>query len=135
MNRIRRIAAIAAVSTAVLTAVTAAVASAEPTDPACQGWCPYAAPSALRQDRTEQLLRQEQQQYMQQPVDEQPPLRQEQQYMQQQKWAEPADEAPVADATTGLSLWETVGLAALGAGVVAGGGVVLVRKYDEPRPA
>jgi hypothetical protein len=136
MNRIRRIAAIAAVSTAVLTAVTAAVASAEPTDPACQGWCPYAAPSALRQDRTEQLLRQEQQQYMQQPVDEQPPLRQEQQYMQQQKWGEPADEALVDDATTGLSPWEAVGLAALGAGVVAGGGVVFVRRYHhEPRPA
>jgi hypothetical protein len=135
MNRIRRIAAAAAVTTAVLTPVTAAGAYAEPTAPACRGWCPYAAPSTLTQDQTEQLLRQEQQQYMQQPVDEQPPLRQEQQYMQQQKWAEPADEAPVADATTGLSLWETVGLAALGAGVVAGGGVVLVRKYHEPRPA
>jgi hypothetical protein len=135
MNRIRRIAA-AAVSTAVLTPVTAAVAFAEPTFPACQGWCPYAGPSALTQDQTPLLLRREQRQYMQVPVDEPPPLRQEQEYMQQQRWAYPADEAPVADATTGLSPSEAVGLAALGAGVLAGGGVVLVRRYHhEPRPA
>ena len=136
MNRIRRIAAAAAVSTAVLTPVTAVGAYAEPTGPACQGWCPYTGPSALTQDQTPLLLRREQQQYMQVPVDEQPPLRQEQQYVQQQRWAYPADEAPVSDATTGLSPWETVGLAALGAGVLAGGGVVFVRRYhDEPRPA
>jgi hypothetical protein len=135
MNRIRRIAAAAAVSTAVFTPLTAVVASAEPTPPACRGWCPYAESSAQTRDQTKQLLRQEQQQYMQQPVDEQPLLRQEQQYTQQQKWAEPADEAPVADATTGLSPWETVGLAALGAGVLAAGGVVLVRQYHhEPHP-
>jgi hypothetical protein len=134
MNRIRRIAAAAAVSTAVLTPLTAAVASADPTPQACRGWCPYPYAEPFAQTQ-EQLLRQEQQQYMQQPVDEQPSLRQEQQYTQQQKWAEPADEAPVADATTGLSPWETVGLAALGAGVLAAGGVVLVRQYHhEPHP-
>ena len=65
-----------------------------------------------------------------------PPLRHEQQYRLQQWGAYPPDEAPVADATTGLSPWETVGLAALGAGVLARGGVVLVRRYrHEPRPA
>ena len=136
MNRIRRIAAAAAVSTAVLTPVTAVGAYAGPTVPACRGWCPYAGPSALTQDQIPLLLRREQQ-YMQVPVDEPPPLRQEQQYMQQQRWAYPADEAaPVSDATTGLSPWEAVGLAALGAGVLAGGGVVLVRRYHhEPHPA
>ena len=136
MNRIRRIAAAAAVSAAVLTPVTAAGAYAEPTAPACRGWCPYAGPSALMQDQIPLLLRREQQQFMQMPEDLAPPLLQEQQYMLQQRWAYPPDEAPVADATAGLSPWETVVLAALGAGVLARGGVVLVRRYrHEPRPA
>jgi hypothetical protein len=135
MNRIQRIAAAAAISTAVIAPATGAVA--------------YAGPIAPTQDQTEQLLRQEQQ-YMQEPVDEQllrqeqgymqepvdeQLLRQEQGYMQEQQWPEPVDGPSASDATTGLR-WETVGLAALGAGVLAAGGVVLVRRYHhEPRPA
>jgi hypothetical protein len=116
MNRIKRIAAATAISTAVLIPVAAAVADAEPT----------------AQTQAEQLLRQEQR-YMQQPVDEQL-LRQEQQYIQEQTWPEPADEASASETTTGFP-WETVGLSALGAGVLAAGGVVLVRQYHhEPHP-
>jgi hypothetical protein len=121
MNRIQRIAAAAAVSTAVLAPVTLAVAPA------------YADPTAPTQAQIEQLLSQEQQ-YMQEPVDEEL-LRQEQQYMQKRQWPEPVEETSGPGATTGFP-WETVGLAALGAGVLATGGVVLVRRYHhEPRPA
>jgi hypothetical protein len=119
MNRIQRIAAAAAISTAVIAPATAAVA--------------YAGPIAPTQDQTEQLLRQEQQ-YVQEPVDEQL-LRQEQGYMQERHWTEPVDGPSASDATTGLR-WEKVGLAAFGVGVLAAGGVVLVRRYHhEPRPA
>ena len=128
MNRIRRIASRRRQHRCAYTC-HAVGAYAGPTVPAWRGWCPSWG-LRLTQDQIPLLLRREQQQYMQVPVDEPPPLRQEQQYMQQQRWAYPADEAaPVSDATTGLSPWEAVGLAALGAGVLAGGGVVLVRRY------
>ena len=117
MNRIKRIAAATAVSTAGLIPFAAAVASAEPT-------------------QAEPLLRQEQQ-YMQQPVDEQL-LRQEQQYMQEQVHRPHLGgrlNAASASALTSSSPWETVGLSALGAAVLAAGGVVLVRQYHhEPHP-
>ncbi|HEX2360853.1 MAG TPA: hypothetical protein VHI11_02150 [Jiangellaceae bacterium] len=113
MNRIQRIAAAAAVSTAVLAPATAAMAYAEPYPWHYTGDSRSAVVNPPKaQIEHQELLR----------------LRQ-----QSESVDEPA--SSVASEATGFT-WETVGLAALGAGALAAGGVMLARRpRREPRPA
>lgn len=113
MNRIQRIAAAAAVSTAVLAPATAAMAYAEPRPWHETGDSRSAVVNPPKaQIEHQELLR----------------LRQ-----QSESVDEPA--SSVASEATGFP-WETVGLAALGAGALAAGGVMLARRpRREPRPA
>ncbi|HET6920684.1 MAG TPA: hypothetical protein VFI46_14640 [Jiangellaceae bacterium] len=114
MNRIKHIAATAAVGTAVLVPATAAVAFAEP-----YPWHgPSEGASQPLQKTKAQIEYEERLQLGPLPGtgNEEPPSQ------------------PTADAT-GIP-WETVGLAALGAGVLAAGGIVVARRsHRQPRPA
>jgi hypothetical protein len=116
MNRIQRIAAAAAISTAALAPVTAAVAYAEPYpwhNPNGDSSQPSGPAKTKAQIEYEERL---QLGPLPGTGNEEPPSQ------------------PTSDAT-GFP-WETVGLAALGAGVLAAGGVVVARRsHREPRPA
>ena len=102
VNRIQRIAAAAAVSTAVLAPATAAVAFAKP-----YPWHKSDSASGVTKPKAQ--------------IDYEERLQQEQ--------SGPGSELPSGTSgdATGFP-WDTVGLAALGAGVIATGGAIVVRR-------
>lgn len=107
MNRIQRIAAAAAVSAAVFAPATAALAYAEPYPWHEQSDSqPAGVTKPKAQIEHEELLRRRQQS---ESVGEQP-------------------DSPAASDATGFP-WETIGLAALGGGVLAAGGVAVARRF------